>query len=239
MKRDLWAVIGCAGLMMIVSPSAKAALLCLPVLPPGGVLLPNTDDTCPADYSGTSPIGTLVSDTGVQAFSFTGSGVTTAGNLQEVVYRELGGTLDFYLQVQVTSGVLDSAISGLNTGNFGGPPPFVTQVGTTSLIQLLGAGTVAPYYDTRSAQGSTIQWNYLNGVTAGSTSFTMAISTDALFDAPGNIALIGSGGTATLAGFQPVRTPEPKLEVYIVLGATLGLAALFIRRRYAQDALTT
>lgn len=223
--------------LLVLSPAARATLLCLPNLPPGGVEFPNVDDSCASDRSGSSPKGSVAADTGIQTFSFTGSGITTSGNLREVVFRESSGTLDFFIQLDVISGMVLSAVNDVNTGNFS---TFLTAVGTVSPIQLLPgpAGTASPSFDTRSSTGDTIEWRYLSGIPVGTASYTMAISTDGTIFGPSNIGLLGAGGgTATLDGFQPLATTPEPLSI-ILLGTVLASFAIVARRRYSLKFLS-
>jgi hypothetical protein len=191
-----------------------------------GSTIPNDDD--PTAHAGMNPLGSPVSDTGVQSFSMTGSGITTTGNLREVVWRNPSGTLDFYMQFDVLSGALSSVFAA-DTGNFGG---FLTSAGTVSTIALLGApGSQFPTSISRSpGDGDTLTFIFTKPITSG-LSATMVVSTNALLDHASNIGLIGGGGgTQTLGGFQPMQAiPEPRTVGLFAAG--VGLILMGRRRR--------
>jgi hypothetical protein len=210
---------------LLATGIASAGLIGLPTLSPGTTLA-NVDDLSVADRNGTSPLGSIFLDTGVQNFSFTGSGITTSGQVREVVFRETTGTLDFLIGVNVTAGAL-SEVSQVNTGNFVG---FTTRVGTISLIQLLGAaGSFQPTTVSRTSGGDTIDWNYNTNLTGGQAAVAV-ISTDAFNAIPSNVGLIGAGGgTQTVAGFEPTNVPEP--TSFVLMGGGLVVAGLLRRRR--------
>jgi len=205
---------------------SQASLISLPSLAPGSSVA-NVDDT--VDHSGINPIGSLFSDSGIQSYSFVGSGITTSGTLREVVYQEASGTLDFFIHVSVTGGSL-SQVSLVNTGDFSG---FDTRVGTISPIALLGlgAGTKLPITAFRTAGGDTVTWLFASPITAGQQAATLVISSNATLDKPSNIGLIGAGGgTVTLNGFQPVAgVPEP--STLLLMGAGLLGAAIAAKKR--------
>jgi hypothetical protein len=92
---------------------AHADLVCLLTVAPS--LVVNTNDTCSTDSDGSSPIGTLVADTGTQAFDFTGSGVDSTGDLRVVVYQEAAGNLDFLIQLNVAATSAGSVLA-VSTG---------------------------------------------------------------------------------------------------------------------------
>jgi hypothetical protein len=216
MRYALLYLLVCAGI-------ARADLVGLPTINPG-TLTANTDST--TDSNQANPIGTLFSDTGVQTFDFTGSGVETTGSLREAVYQEASGTLDFLIQLNVSAG----SVIAVDTGNFAG---FNTRVGTLSPVSLLGfgPGSLAPLLDFRSFGGDTVGWIFGNPLTPGVESFTLAISTNATADAMSNVGLIGSdGGTQTLLAFQPTVVAEPSFYV-LLFGAVAGVFWHERRRR--------
>jgi hypothetical protein len=218
-------MIGLLGLALAVAVPAHATLV-LATLSPGAF------ENCAAAACNTTqnsagnPIGTEVATTGDDPFVLTTvSGATAFGNYEEVVYRESGGTLDFYIQVQVTSG--SDFVQEVSTSNFAS---FVTDVGTASDVALLGTtGTQDPDYATRSSSGSVIDWTFLTeAITAGVTSETLVISTNATSFTSGTVSL-QDGGTVNLAGFAPSSAvPEP--ATMLLVGGALCGAAL-IRRR--------
>jgi len=176
--------------------------------------------------NGLNPIGTLVADTGLQAFSFTGSGLTTTGELREVVYRQPAPdvTLDFYFQIEVTSG----EVFAVTAGNFSS---FLTSVGTDSPVSLLGLGPGLgmPSYETRSASGGTVSFIFTNPISAGEGA-TSVISTNGTDFTDSNIGIIGSGGgTKTLDGFQ-TAPPVAEVGTFWLIGSGLGSIALIFRR---------
>lgn len=242
MKNNLLGLAGLAVAMLVTSPAAHATLLCLNALAPGGSAA-NANDTCAADLA-TIAGSTVVASTGVQPFSIKFGTPVTNGTLEEEVLKEASGTLDFYIQLNVnnTSGPInklgqnEGEALDVSTANFAG---FLTSVGTVSSFQLLPAATLdGPSTDSRSATGSVITWAFSHPVLVNENSFTMVISTNAVTYQAGSIQLNTSDlGVGTLNGFEPLAAaPVPEPVSIILLGTTLALSAVFIRRRRASKA---
>jgi len=220
---------------IVTGSPLRAELMCLPILAPGGVT-PNVNDTCPADHNGTNPIGTLVLAGGGPhgvTLRTPGPGLAILATRFEDVYEEPGGTLDFYLQLKVANTNLPPSITDVAIGPFTNA---ITEVGTVSPIGVMfsgGPGTIAPSYETRSPDGSQIDFHFPNGIPSGTT-FALAISTNATqYDLGGGVGftdIYGLGGVPAVGAFVPVAsTPEP--AAILLLGCALGLSAAIIRRR--------
>ncbi|HEY6347281.1 MAG TPA: PEP-CTERM sorting domain-containing protein [Bryobacteraceae bacterium] len=189
------------------------------------------------------------------------TGCTLTGSFISEVYQEAGGTLDFYYQVSIKAGSTSSledldvsdflasnvgSLNGVNTGDTGN----VALLGTSGVPGACGFGAnpaCAPVTLTGANKGTSVPFAtfYLDdgtgtldfdfdgtGVKGGKTSLVMAVSTnDTLFEL-GAASLDGSGGTSEdLFAFEPLSSvPEP--VSIVLLGTTLALAALFIRRRH-------
>jgi hypothetical protein len=234
--------VGLAALFAVLvttAPSAQATLL-LPPLGASGTVACGSSLCNTTQNSGGNPIGSLVADTGVQSFTITTvKGVSAAGNAREVVYREDGtngstnfGTLDFYIQVQVATGL--DFVQEISTGSFAG---FVTNVGTANNVSLLGTtGTQDPDSANRSfGSGSTINWQWTTSmpIVPGTTSWTLAISTNAQYVEPGTLS-VQDQGTANLNGWEPTTVPEP--AGIVLFGTASALTAFFFRRRQTRKA---
>src|SRR5713101_3397857 len=106
-------VLSCLAIgIVVLSPLASATILngCL-VMPGDTVILAGCDAT-------TAPFGTLLATLSVP---FTTANGTTSGTLLSAVYREAGGTLDFYYQVTINT--TTGNVSGAGGCGHGGGQP--------------------------------------------------------------------------------------------------------------------
>jgi hypothetical protein len=204
------------------------------------------DTTFPCDATG-QPLGTLLASLSSPFVSSLG---TYSGTLISAVYRESGGTLDFYYQVinNATAGTL----SGTGGCGHGGQPtcdPISRETDTdfsTWVTQLafrtdgsLGAaagfsdGTVPPVTaDRNSPAGDVIGFSFFppdsSKLLPGTTSNVLIISTNATFFTTGHASVI-DGGVTTVNAFQPsTGVPEPASFALIGFGL-LGIG--YMNRR--------
>lgn len=208
-------------------------------------LAPGTVIPGPGPLAG--PPGTLLASS-TQTLSPMPGGNFTA-TLTTAVYRNAGGTLDFYYQLSNSSscpsppsgGTCDPLtrltafeFDGFTTDvfarsdDFDGGGPFVvgTQTSTTA---------------DRSLNGNVVGFNFGDGVGAppssrlepGETSFTFVIRTNAVDFTTGGASAI-DGGSVNFNAFQPTVIPEP--TTMLLLGTGLaGVAAKLRRRRKSAE----
>jgi hypothetical protein len=169
-------------------------------------------------------VGTKVADTGVLSFS---SSTFVSGTLEQQVYREAGGTLDFYYLVTNSASSKDN-IGRMTTNNFAGF--------TTDVSYLLSGGTMPTSAD-RSTAGDTIGFDFQvsgsNTLQPGTSSDWLEISTNAT-----QFSLIGTsnvidGGVGTVNTYSPTATPEP-MSMSLMGAGLAGFGLLGLRRRAAK-----
>jgi hypothetical protein len=196
--------------IVVLSPMASAT-----ILPLGSCPAANPGDTVfPCDATA-SPVGTLLASLSAP---YTTANGTTSGTLVSAVYREAGGTLDFYYQV------INNTTS-TNCGTAGKPTcdPIARETDTdfsTWLTQLAfrtnGSGpfipgTVSPITaDRNSPGGNVIGFSFFppDGakIAPGITSNVLIISTNATNFTSGNTTVLDGSG-AMVASFKPIAAP--------------------------------
>ena len=217
--------------MCAMAPIAQATLIGTVATAPGVTVVPGLVPT------GTAP-GTLVASL---SSPFTSTLGTTAGTIVSAVYRESGGTLDFYYQVTNNT-------TAPNCGTAGKPMcdpisretdtnfmAFITALGFRTDGASLGGsdpfvnGTVPPVTGDRNSVGDVIGFSFNPPDTAkiqpGQISNVLVISTNATNFTTGNASVI-DGGVTTVASFEPASAvPEPASFLFVG-GALLAISRI-------------
>jgi PEP-CTERM motif len=223
------------GLALILAPSSQAtSLFQLNLTDPGSIAFPG-------DATGDAP-GLLLADMTI-GYSFTTTAGTTSGSIESAVYKESGGTLDFYYQVANCGSVVtlyctgtpsatsiaretDTSFSSIPAGQlFTG---YRTDGGSFPLLGTMFVnGTQAPQLDDRDGTGAVVGFTFgpadLTKIAPGEISNVLIIATDATVFSMGNASVI-DGGTQTVAAFQP-GVPEPG-SMLLIGGGLLALAGI-------------
>jgi len=236
--------------IVVFSPMASASILGACNATPGQTVVMGG---CDATATGA---GTLLA---TLTAPFTSTLGTSSGTLISAVYRESGGTLDFYYQVIENT-------TAPNCGGGGQPAcdpisretdtnfstwltnlGFRTDGGNTSASTGMGAsdpftngtGGVQPQTADRNASpGDVIGFTFNAApsptpIQPGQTSYVLIISTNATLFTNGNASVI-DGGVTTVASFEPFSgTPEPASFALLGFGLVVlgGLSRRITARR--------
>ena len=175
--------------------------------------------------------GTLVADM-VSPFSYTTTAGTTSGEVVSAVFRERGGDLDFYYQIDNGASSATEIERDSDTSFLG----FLTSVAVISNGGTLSGapfvdGSIAPFYADRDPSGSVIGFNFgpftsSGEIGAGQDSEVVIIATNAQNFQLGNTT-VSDGGAEILPAYEPAPSavPEPK---YAFLALTCGGGLLLL-----------
>lgn len=198
-------IVFAAAALFIGASTVHAALIGTVPTPPGNAVLPGI-------VPGGAPTGTLLASLS-SPFAFSTTAGLTSGTLLTSVFREAGGTLDFYYQLTNNAGSATAIAVETNVDFQGFPIASGYRFDGGSLGLGFVNGTVGPGYAELNGAGNVLGFNFaasgeFQKVIPGSTTVVLVISTNATGFTAGNASII-DGGAQTVAAFQPASAiPE-------------------------------
>ncbi len=200
----------------------------LAILLPAAFASPLSNNTASTDVdiNASGFTGTQVADTGALPFA---TSRNVNGTLDQQVYRESGGTLDFYYLITNNASSIDN-IGRMTTIDFTGF--------TTAVSYLIITNGIPPSGADRSPSGDTVGFDFKdrsgnNTLAPGASSDWLEIATNANAFTTGQTFVI-DGGTGSVQTYAPTATPEPMSMSLLGVGLA-GSALLGLRRRYASN----
>ena len=207
-SRYTWVLSFCALAAAIVFvPTATAGLITSCTLAPGS-------SCSPPDDAGDAP-GTLLAAR-IDPFSFTTASGITDGAIKTEVFRESGGTLDFYYIIFNAPNSATSVMGEMEM-DFSGWTTAVAFRSDGSSVPGFVDGNIAPLSASRDVAGSIIGFNF-GGIPPNERSRVVIVSTNAVSFGPGSMVVDGS---SQLAAFQPT-VPEPTTFGLLIVGLFLA-----------------
>jgi hypothetical protein len=154
----------------------------------------------------------------------------TSGTLRETVFRETGGTLDFYYQVNVTATA--SAVNFLNVFGYTGFPNadegYRTDGGSLLPPNIFFNGGVIPTSVFRATDRIAFT---ITGVGTSQSSSVLEVQTAATtFGSAVALVAGGDGQTDNLAALAPIATAPEPTSIFLTGGGLLAIAGLSRRR---------
>lgn len=179
--------------------AAGSALVAAPVA--ASTCIPYGGTCTPDDFTGQA------SETLLASTSSVFSNTALDGSDEMAVYLELGGTLDFYVQVALASDSND----GITEIDASGFQNALADMGYRSDGSTAGGGgfvdgSVIPTSVSRGTSGDPVTWDVV-GLNPGDTSTVLEVKTNATKYAAGELEITNGGNTVEEPGFAPVLTP--------------------------------
>jgi hypothetical protein len=185
-----------AGTALVAAPALAST--CIPL----GVACP------PDDFTGQAA-GTLLEYVNT---SFSSSG-SLAGTETAAVYRDSGGTLDFYLQASLAA-TAASPITNVSVSDYQGATADMGYRSDGSAVAggEFVDGSQSPSDVARGTTGDPVAWDFagpsaVNTLAPGETSMVLEIKTNATDYTPGSVTFVAGSDTAIGGAYAPFVTP--------------------------------